>query len=535
MAIAYFGQTWIPATDNATTPLGSATPHAITPPGSMTSGQVVLVFVTARNNTDPAVSNAGGQTWTSQTANTNGTTIIGRLFSCVFNGTWSTNPSFSTGSTTDGVCLWMGVFDGVHSTVFDVSPVALDLASASAKTLTGFNTGVDGAWACFIWGEPDDNALSGQDTGWTGFNGSTGSLNDHVGNQGGNDIGLFLSKKTQATAGATGNNTILLTTSDVGAGYYFSLKPGITVKNFSDTLGLTSLTSDPKLTKVIDLIDSVGLTSLTSAPKLTKIIDFTDSIGLSSLTSTPTLNVVTIYNFSDTLALTSLTSTPLLSLITQYNFSDSLNLSSFTSTPILVRTISFSDTLALDSLTSTPKLNRLLSFSDTVNLTSLTSTPILARQFEYSDTLNLTSLTGNVKLTLVTSFSDVLALTSLTSNPKLFRNINISDTLDLTSLTSNAKLAKMIDYSDLLELSSLTSEPDITLGQIFNISDTLNLTSLTSNPKLFREISVADTLNLTSLTSTPPLHYSMEILDPAIVKYWDGATLIDVEGIRILN
>lgn len=225
MAISFFGETWVPATDNATTPLGSATPHAIVPPASMVSGHVVLVFVTARNNTAPAVSNAGGQTWTSHAANTNGATITGRLFSCVFNGTWSANPSFTTGSTTDGVCLWMGVFAGVdNSDIFDVDPTDLDLASATSKTLTGFNTNYNGSWAFFMWGEPDDNALSGQDAGWTGPDGGTGALSDHVGNQGGLDIGLFISKKTQTTAGATGNNVVALNTADVGAGYYFALR-----------------------------------------------------------------------------------------------------------------------------------------------------------------------------------------------------------------------------------------------------------------------------------------------------------------------
>lgn len=246
MAISFFGETWVPAADNSTTPLGSSTPHAITPPASMVAGQVVLVFVVARNNTDPAVSEAGGQTWTSHASNVNGTTIIGRLFSCIFNGTWSANPSFSTGSTTDGVCLYMGVFSGVDNVdVFDVDPTALDLASGTAKTLPGFNTSVNGSWAFFMWGEPDDNALSGQDAGWTGPDGGTGALSDHVGNQGGLDIGLFISKKTQTTLGATGNNVVALNTADVGAGYYFALRdasPTVALNTPSDAQSVSDTT-----------------------------------------------------------------------------------------------------------------------------------------------------------------------------------------------------------------------------------------------------------------------------------------------------
>lgn len=291
MAISFYGQKWVPATDNATTPLGSATPHAITPPASMTAGQVVLVFVTARNNTAPAVSETGGQTWTSHTQNTNGTTIIGRLFSCVFNGTWSANPSFSTGSTTDGVCLWMGVYDGVDSSIFDVSPTALDLTSSTAHTLPGFNTGVDNAWAHFIWGEPDDNVLSGQDTGWTGPDGSTGALHDHVGNQGGNDIGLFISKKTQATAGATGDNVVATNTADLGAGYYFSLKPYV---NVAPTVTLNSPADSGSTSDTTPVLDFTGTDNESNDIRYQVQVDTVDTFDSqtsptnSGITSEPT-------------------------------------------------------------------------------------------------------------------------------------------------------------------------------------------------------------------------------------------------------
>lgn len=247
----FFGQTWVPASDNATTPIGSSTPHTITPPASMREGMFVVVFVTARNNTDPAVSNDGGQTWTSQTSNVNGSTIVGRLFTCVFNGTWSANPTFSTGSDANGVCLYMGVWSSCAG--FDVSPTALDLASGTSKTLPTFDTGVNGALAVFIWGEPDDNVLSGQDAGWTGPNGSTGSLNDHVGNQGGSDIGLFVSVKSVTTAGASGSNVVALNTADVGAGYYFSLKP-----NTSPTVSVNTPSNGGTVSSTLPTFEFTG-------------------------------------------------------------------------------------------------------------------------------------------------------------------------------------------------------------------------------------------------------------------------------------
>ena len=142
MAIAFFGQTWVPATDNATTPLASSTPIAVTPPASMVAGQVVIMVATYLDATNAsAISATGGQSWTSETNNV--TTGLGtRLFSCVFNGTWTADPSVAFTSNANSLCIWMGVFSGVsNASRFDVSPTAEDWAAATSLTLTGFNTG----------------------------------------------------------------------------------------------------------------------------------------------------------------------------------------------------------------------------------------------------------------------------------------------------------------------------------------------------------------------------------------------------------
>lgn len=259
---------------------------------------------------------------------------------------------------------------------------------------------------------------------------------------------------SETETAAIGTLTVTITT-----------EAGVTVVNFSDTLALTSLTSDAKFHLVKVFADILALTSLTSDPALSGLtIDFSDVLALTSLTSDPKL--FKLVEFLDTLALTSLTSDPK-----------------------LFKLVDFIDTLALTSLTSDAKLYKLVDFLDTLALTSLTSDPALSGlTVDFSDTLNLTSLTSAPKLyKLVSGFVDSLALTSLTSDAKLFLVQDFLDTLDLTSLTSDPNLTlpgDTIDFSGILNLTSLTSDAKLNLIKIF--ADALALSSLTSNPALSR-------------------------------------------------
>jgi hypothetical protein len=275
---------------------------------------------------------------------------------------------------------------------------------------------------------------------------------------------------------------------------------GVTPVNFADTLALTSLTSGPKLFKLIDYVDTLALTSLTSDAAIIAQIAFADTLALTSLTSGPIL--FKQVDFVDTLSLTSLTSDADLHRLMSV-FADTLALTSLTSEPDLSGlTIDFADTLALSSLTSGPKLFKQADFLDTLNLTSLTSDPQLSGlTIDFADTLALTSLTSGAILHLVKDFADTLALTSLTSDAKLYLMQFFADTLALTSLTSEPELSvgAIIDFADTLALTSLTSDAKLHLIKVF--ADTLALTSLTSDAKLHKVINFLDSLGITSLTN----------------------------------
>jgi hypothetical protein len=223
--ISFVGQTWIPATNGASAPLGSATPHAITPPAGMQNGDVVLVQVVVPHVTEPTVSNTGGQTWTSAGFAIKNTTIGSKLFYAVYDGTWDADPSFATVSNVNGVCLWMGVFRGVDtSDVFDADPVETDYAG-TPLTLPSVTTSTDNAWVMHAFAMLNNNVMSGQDTNWTGPDGSTGANHDQITNVGGTDTGLYLSKKTQAAFGASGTNVVDMDFVYDGTGHSFALKP----------------------------------------------------------------------------------------------------------------------------------------------------------------------------------------------------------------------------------------------------------------------------------------------------------------------
>lgn len=83
----------------------------------MVAGQVVIMVGSYRSNAATlAVGEAGGQTWTTLTAITQGTNIVARAFICVFNGTWSANPSVTVTSGTNPLSVSLHVFAGVDNT-----------------------------------------------------------------------------------------------------------------------------------------------------------------------------------------------------------------------------------------------------------------------------------------------------------------------------------------------------------------------------------------------------------------------------------
>lgn len=97
MAVTYFGTATNPA-DNGTLATAAVT---ITPPASMTAGDLVVCYCTERNTTHATTNTVtGGQTWNYIDCYDSGNMQM-EIFWCTFNGTWSADPEFTFSGTTN--------------------------------------------------------------------------------------------------------------------------------------------------------------------------------------------------------------------------------------------------------------------------------------------------------------------------------------------------------------------------------------------------------------------------------------------------
>jgi hypothetical protein len=174
LAITYFGSASTPADNSAQAGPG---PISVTPPGSMTAGDLVLVFLGDRTAGDEQTfrnTTTGGQSW-HEIAQLPGVAVSGAIYACRFNGTWGTNPAFdqSSGAVT-ALTAVMHVFRPTSTSKvmdIDISPVAGTFTAPSTPftvTINAITTRNAGAVAVAFWMSGDDNTwgtLSG--SGWS--------------------------------------------------------------------------------------------------------------------------------------------------------------------------------------------------------------------------------------------------------------------------------------------------------------------------------------------------------------------------------
>jgi hypothetical protein len=200
MKIDYFASASTPA-DNGT---NTANPTAVTPPVGMLAGDLVLMVAQSRDSTATiAISNTGGQSWTSETQQ-NQTNCRIRLFWCRFNGTWSANPSVSFGNTNPHTVV-MHVFRPSNTNSVwevDVAQVSGNYAAPPLPrtvTIPGITTSTDGALIFATWASTDNNTWGSLTGGWT-----TPGL-DQYRNTSGNDQSQTHAYRVMPIAGASGN------------------------------------------------------------------------------------------------------------------------------------------------------------------------------------------------------------------------------------------------------------------------------------------------------------------------------------------
>lgn len=175
MAITYHGSASIP-TDGASAANAGPGPAAITPPGSMLEGDLVILIAQYRGAVTLTISATGGQTWNSLGEYNGGTTRTdNHIWWCRFNGTWTTNPSVTNTTGTLALSGIMHVFRpttgtnswGVdHNIDYDEWDAA-DGATDVSQQLYTWQTVAASTVSFCAWFTADDNTWSNLGgTGW---------------------------------------------------------------------------------------------------------------------------------------------------------------------------------------------------------------------------------------------------------------------------------------------------------------------------------------------------------------------------------
>lgn len=210
MAITLFGAASTPVDDVAATEAGPSV--TITPPASMTAGDLAVVYVQYRG-THSTLANFllpttyGGQDWQYQVGSY-GTNISFRQLWCRFNGTWSVDPIFSvtdevgTPTGTAAMTAVMLVFRPTSSSKhWQVREHNIGTDSTNAITITGYTPGVDNTVTVAAWGRADDVTFSNlSGTNWT-----QSGLSVQYRNTTGTDQACSFAYQIQSTAAALNN------------------------------------------------------------------------------------------------------------------------------------------------------------------------------------------------------------------------------------------------------------------------------------------------------------------------------------------
>lgn len=180
---------------------GTADPTAVTPPTGMVSGDLVCMVGQQRaTGATLAISNNGGQSWTSETA-IGITNQTDRLFWCVYDGTWDADPSVDFSATTCN-SVQMHVFRppsasytwSVNQALAETEDATSPYANPGQTT-----TGTDSTLSLVGWFTADDNSWDAPSgTGWE----QTGTAQYR--NTSGSDQSASYAHYIQATGGATG-------------------------------------------------------------------------------------------------------------------------------------------------------------------------------------------------------------------------------------------------------------------------------------------------------------------------------------------
>jgi hypothetical protein len=236
MTITFYSSASLPASPPGTNT--SATP-AVTPPASMTSGQMVFFVAWTRDSAGVsfAISQAGGQSWEALSPIAQNTDITAGAFWCRFNGTWSADPSIAVTGGTSPYSAHMHVFASdsgqwsVHNALVESNEIA-----GSPVTITGQATSVDSTVQIAGWFFPLQTAC-GSATGGSGWtSGGSGHIADVINTSGSDTTGSFAYRILTATSAAVNTNKTTAPTS-AGVGLIVTFAEDAAVATVLDPLG----------------------------------------------------------------------------------------------------------------------------------------------------------------------------------------------------------------------------------------------------------------------------------------------------------
>ncbi|MGC4037671.1 MAG: T9SS type A sorting domain-containing protein [Chitinophagaceae bacterium] len=180
----------------------------IAPPSGTQVGDLIVIFAHYRaTGATLTVSTTGGQTWTSETANSGGTQTA-RVFWCRFNGTWAASPIISGGNGTNPLSAIMYAYRPTSSTSLWAIHVAQTTSSTTntAISITGLTTTLPNTVTMAFWASPAATtwgAVSG--SGWVKPTFPVSAT--QVTNTGGSDQSHTGAYNIRASAGAVANTS----------------------------------------------------------------------------------------------------------------------------------------------------------------------------------------------------------------------------------------------------------------------------------------------------------------------------------------
>ena len=261
---------------------------AVTPPGSMTTGDLAIIIAQYRGSATLSISQASGQTWTSETAFTN-TNVTARIFWARYNGTWGSDPSVTSGvGNNNGLTVTMRVFRPTNTSKLWAIDTAQAIGTFTAgstpftKTITGIVPAHASTVTLATWATADDNTwgnLSG--TGWN----VPGSA--QIRNLDGQDQSITFAYNIKTSSSATNNVSKDQTANGGDAGAtsiiaWYELDPPTNTPTYTPTRTFTQTPTFTVTNTFTPTITPTFTATFTSTPTVT-------STFTQTFTATPTL------------------------------------------------------------------------------------------------------------------------------------------------------------------------------------------------------------------------------------------------------